>query len=130
MRLPVPVSREGLRELEVSQYESRVVPFDRHAPSPVRDRTPELGEDDPQWVMAGFSTPTGVLLIASKTLTEGEFRRRMDGFDPGPLGAKIPRWVITLDCKMNDFVQILAETYPAAFQSLFQLWSPPERGHG
>lgn len=93
----------------------------------VQERSPQRqqpGDDDPQWVICGMETPGGVLVFASRTLSEANLRRKMTGWLPGPLGAKIPTWSSTLTCEMDDFVQVRGETYAAAMKSLFEMWSP------
>lgn len=113
------------------------VPEHHLAPAPSLPARPEEDSDAPQWVIAGFQTPTGVLILASTTLSGADFRRMMNGYDevpvtPNPRGpvAKVPRWIIALNCTMHDFVQIRGDTYPAAMRTLMEMWDPSRRTGG
>jgi hypothetical protein len=87
----------------------------------------------PDWVMVGIPKEEGgVMLFASKTLAQGALQRVADGFDRIPIGpggpvARVLREKVTIAAQMPTFVLIHADSYPAAFTSLWDLWQP--RGH-
>lgn len=81
----------------------------------------------PDWVMCGMTLPTGgVRLLASQQLNRADLEAIFDHravfeFDPVPL---MTSYRIILTTEMRTFVVIDAPDYPAAFQALFEQWTP------
>lgn len=83
------------------------------------------GLDTPEWVTIGFRGPEGLVVFGSADIPGAVLSRRMDGYakipvhrEDGPV-AKVPRWVITLNCEMRTWVRVPGATYPAAVAALF-----------
>lgn len=83
------------------------------------------GLDTPEWVTIGFRGPEGLVVFGSADIPGASLSRHMDGYDKVPLGgisgtvARVPRWVITLNCQMRTWVRAPGATYPAAVAALF-----------
>lgn len=108
---------------------------------PGREQSPPLAGNvggRPDFVMVGMSRPGGgVILFASLTLTEAELKHEVGKarhvpITPNPDGpfARIPDRRITVRAEMQDFTQIVADTYPAAMQTLQEQWSRRQPGPG
>jgi hypothetical protein len=88
--------------------------------------------------MVGVSRPGGgVILFASLTLTEAELKRKVEGYKKVPIFpgenspiARLRDERITVTAEMQDFTQIVADSYPAAMQSLQEQWSRVQRPPG
>jgi hypothetical protein len=84
------------------------------------------GIDSPEWVTIGFRGPAGLTVFGSADIPGASLSRRMDGFDRIPVRAdggpvaKVPRWVITLNCQMRTWVQATGDSYPAVVAALFR----------
>ncbi|MDX3661313.1 hypothetical protein PV646_28745 [Streptomyces sp. ID05-26A] len=83
----------------------------------------------PSWVMSGAQiAPDHVILLASKDLSQADLEMHADeelGF-PWYTGTLHwpPRREYILSTTMNSFVRIEAASWPAAFEALFQRWTP------
>jgi hypothetical protein len=92
--------------------------------------------ETPEWVTVGYRVIGGahgeeVLVLGSADLTEVSLGRRMHGYDSvEPFSsqipdyaklraAKVPRWHILFNCRMQTFVQVTGKDYPAAVQQMF-----------
>ena len=87
-----------------------------------------IGFPAPDWVMCGVQNPAGgVRLLASQDLTQAELQALIDYpeivYDPFPVPGQV-RQRFLLTAEMRTFSMIEAPDYPAAFQALFEHWSP------
>jgi hypothetical protein len=86
----------------------------------------------PDWVMLGVPGPVPggkVWLIASRELTRAELEVAVNYEDIWddevfPVTSVLTSRKITLSCQMGKFVLIEADDYAAAFNALFEQWSP------
>jgi hypothetical protein len=82
----------------------------------------------PDFALIGLPRPGGgVQLFASLTLTSGGFKRELEGYEKGPLGARLPVERITVQVEMKDFQQVLAEDYRGALRDLLDMWDRAAR---
>lgn len=94
-------------------------------------RGPEYGEPhEIEWVTIGMRTEDGVHVLGSATVRKGTTTRRMESHTevgvvvptrsgPTMQTAKIPNWVITLNCELTSFVSLPGRTYPDAVSKMF-----------
>jgi hypothetical protein len=85
----------------------------------------------PDWVMIGIHAPdSSVFIIASKELTSAELTAEADTMDimsgwyTETVRVDVVRMRYLLSCDMRSYVIVHAPNYGAAFQHLFQQWSP------
>jgi hypothetical protein len=85
----------------------------------------------PDFVMVGVpQLGGGVMLFASRTLTQAALRREVRGFDIVPITARengpvarVPRERRTITAEMTSFQVIYGDSYPEALRSLLEMWS-------
>jgi hypothetical protein len=100
---------------------------------PFQDRLPSSTPLDhfstqirPDFVLTGIRHGNGVMLFASKTLTQAVLEVEADlwGFGFGDHFSRPVHYTTTLSLEMNDYVLITAPSYGAAFHALFKTWNP------
>jgi hypothetical protein len=92
----------------------------------------------PEFVMVGVRLATDqVLLFASMTLTDAELRKELKGIKRVPIFpgrnspvAKLKDERISVVAEMQDYTQIIADSYPAAMQTLQEQWSRRQAASG
>lgn len=91
------------------------------------------GFGHPDFVMLGITVDSGVMLIASDTLTSAEIEQRVDridvtAFGDGPHRREVDglRWC-ELRAEMHDLHIIYAADFATAFRDLFADWTPAPR---
>ncbi len=92
--------------------------------------------EKPEWLTIGYRTAGGmdgeeVLVLGSADLAVSSLTRKMEGYDEfapfsvrvpdfaRPRMAKVPRWSITLNCKMQTFVQVTGKDYQDGVTKMF-----------
>lgn len=85
------------------------------------------GYQRPDWVVLGSPHQNGVMILASKDLTQAELEfERDDLMAWGRVEAVASHYRITLTVEMRTYVVVFADTYAEAWQRLFQQWQPEE----
>lgn len=87
---------------------------------------PESFDSPPQFVIVGLD---GGRVIFSQHVTDAQMVRRVEGFDRVPIGpgpnatvARLPRYVIALGVKLEQFEQHLGDDYPSALATISAEW--------
>lgn len=88
--------------------------------------------EKPEWATVGYRTVGNeVLVLGSADISQSVLSRRMEGFDEfAPFSgkvpdfarvrnAKVPRWTVTVNCRMRTFVQVTGRDYQQAIGSMF-----------
>ena len=86
------------------------------------------------FVVAGATLSNGVILLASKTLSEVVLREEMNNIDifakEDMFTRANPTYSIEMSMALKDYVTIFAPTYPEAWNNLFAYWTEEDTRQG
>lgn len=84
----------------------------------------------PNFIIVGYQDPTGIYLVASKEVRDVQLEHRyhyneqfISMFEP-PM-ARVDREEIRLSSTLRGYTMVHADSYPQAWDFLFEQWRPP-----
>lgn len=86
------------------------------------------GQPRPDFVILGVPNPDGgVLIVASKELSQAELESTADELDMWEVGRRLrmSRTTYTLTAQMRSIHMVIGPDYGSALRTLFEQWTPP-----
>jgi hypothetical protein len=88
----------------------------------------------PDFVMIGGQSDGKVYLLASTELRHIELKTELENMNLyshyiGPIPTRSPSYRHTITAEMRSYVQVVADTYPQAFETLFNQWAPQTKAN-